>query len=217
MTTRWRRLHPDWCRVSGLRGWERRRRWVCRSKIRSSPPTPMAAHTFCEGGGGCAAHIRRGSGPGHWPWTAVRNSRDHGGREPGTGLRQRPGQSGPAHRWSASRRCRVLGLRGRAVELRRDDAQCGCLGARAGAHLRDRQGRPGRHRHAQPARVGRLICGHRVDRSGVGIAQRVVDRDRARLRHRGLGTGPADRRSRAHRTGPRAGPLPRYPDDHGPR
>ena len=57
------------------------------------------------------------------------------------------------------------------------------------------QGRPGGDRHAQPARVDRLVRRHPVGRCRLGLPQRLVDRVRARLRHRGLRAVAAHRRS----------------------
>ena len=69
---------------------------------------------------------------------------------------------------------------------RRHAPQVDALGARPRRALRRAEGRPGGHRHAQLPRVGRRLRRHHLDRRHLGVAQRVVDRGRARLRARGL-------------------------------
>ena len=106
-------------------------------------------------------------------------------------------------------------LRGRALELRRGDGARRCHGRAAGRSLRHRARRSGGHRHAELPRVGHRVRGHHLDRCRVGVAQRVVDRRRARLRPRGLRRHGADRRRRARRAGPRDRRSPRLPRARG--
>ena len=83
------------------------------------------------------------------------------------------------------RRRRLPGLRGRAHHLRPALPARRHLGPPAPGRLRDRKGRPGGHRHAQPPRMGRRLLGGGRGRRRGGPAQRLVDR-------RGAGYGLAD-------------------------
>ena len=60
-------------------------------------------------------------------------------------------------------------------------------GPRPGRPVRDHQGRPGGHRHAQPARVGHGLLGHHRRRGRGRAPQRLVDGSRAGLRPERLG------------------------------
>ncbi len=102
------------------------------------------------------------------------------------------------------------------MDLRRDHASRRRPGRCAGEHLRRRQGGPGRHLHAEPPRMDRLVRGHRLHRSGVGLPQRMVDRGGGRLRHRGLRPLRAHRRSRTDRARPPGRPLEEHPHGRGP-
>ena len=78
------------------------------------------------------------------------------------------------------------------------------------AAARRRQGRPGRARHGQPARMaGRLLRDHRAGRDR-GAAQRLVDRRRARIWPRRFGREGADLRPRPLASGSRR-TAPRLP------
>ena len=90
-------------------------------------------------------------------------------------------------------------------------------GGAARRPLRRGARRPGGHRHAQLPRVGDRVRGDHLDRRRVRVAQRVVDRRRARLRARGLRRHGADRRHRAGRARPRVGRAPRVPGARGAR
>ena len=82
--------------------------------------------------------------------------------------------------------------------------------------VRDRQGRPGGHRHAQPARVGHRLLGGDRRRSGGRPPQRLVDRGRARLRTLRLGhLGGVRGRGAKRADPPRAGRGPGAPDHGG--
>ena len=95
-------------------------------------------------------------------------------------------------------------LRGRALDLRRGDAPRRRPRRAARRPLRRAARRPRRDRHAQLPRVGHQLRRHHVDRRHLGVAQRVVDRGRARLRPRGLRRHRAHRRRRAGRARPTA-------------
>ena len=79
------------------------------------------------------------------------------------------------------------GLRGRAGDLRRALRDRRLAGSRPGRPVRHQQGRPGGHRHAEPARVGGGVLGHHLGRRGGGPDQRLVDGSGARLRAARLG------------------------------
>ena len=74
--------------------------------------------------------------------------------------------------------------------------------ARRGARraLRGGQGRPRRHRHAELPRVGRRLRRHHLHRRRGRVAQRVVDRARARVRADRFGGEGGHRRRRPPRT-----------------
>ena len=92
-----------------------------------------------------------------------------------------------------------------------------CVGPFARAPLRHRKGRQGGHLHAQPSRVDRLLRRHPLRRCGLGLTERLVDRERAGLRHRRLRPVAAHRRPRADRAGAPTGPRPRRPHDRRAR
>ena len=71
-----------------------------------------------------------------------------------------------------------------------------------------RAGRPRRHHHAEPARVGHGLLGRHAGRRHRRPAERLVERRGAALRARGLGLQGGLRRHGAGRADP---PLPRRP------
>ena len=118
--------------------------------------------------------------------------------EPARAVRHRP-RPGRRH---------VPRLRGRALDLRRRRwPQVDALGRAARRALRRRPRATGSPSACATTPSGSIaLRGHHLDRRGVGVAQRVVDRGRARLRARGLRRHGAHRRRRAGRA--RRGRVP---------
>ena len=102
-------------------------------------------------------------------------------------------------------------LRGRADHLRRALPHRRRPRPRPRRPVRDHQGRPGGHRHAQPARVGHRLLGLHLGGRGRRPPQRLVDGSRAGLRAERLGSRPGFRRRGAPAAGappPRRHPRP---------
>ncbi len=150
-------------------------------------------------GPGRAVRDRRGRDPG----------RDHAGLEDGAGVAARHlgGEQGP-------RATRLPRLRRRALQLRPSAHPGGQPRPAAHRAVRDRPGRPDRHRHAELPRVGAVVLGHGVDRGRRGAAQRLVDRAGAGLRPVRLGGEAAHRGPRAAGTA-RRGPRRARPRRRG--
>ena len=137
--------------------------------------------------------------------------RDGGGRHPGgrhPGVEELPGQ--PARRPGAVPRARGHGLsrlRGRAHHLRGALPHRGERSPTGYATASGSSGRPGRHRHAQPPRVGHGLLGGGGGRRCGGAPERLVDRPRAALRAGATRAPPSPSSTRRasnawHRTSP---------------
>jgi cation diffusion facilitator CzcD-associated flavoprotein CzcO len=111
------------------------------------------------------------------------------------GLQERPSHpQGRVRDRPAAGRCDVPRVRRRTMELRRRDGPGRRARGPAGRPVRRAEGRPGGHRHAQLSGVDRVVRRHPQHRGHLRLAQRLVDRGRARLRPRGLRRRRADRR-----------------------
>ena len=161
-------------------------------------------------------HPGRGHGHAHRPRSALRDGGpDHPGH-PHPDVEDRAGHPpGGARALRPPRRQGLPGLRGRADHLRRALPDRGRPGPRPHRPVRHHQGRPGGHRHAQPARVGHGLLGLDRRRGRRRPPQCLVDRARAGLRAQRLGDRAGLRRRGAPGTDP---PPPRRdprPPGHG--